>query len=184
MDRLAAEMELEGFTEGTQCKHCQGTGKAAPRVGLLWVGREFYPESSGFIDEAVTLGVSKRLATVPRNLVLGKTWVMLASKHLLPCPKCPPDDVCETCEGKKTGSAVFYAFKPTRLEMIVTADMLTVACKECKGTGKAAPDDDTADCHQCQGHGTVPSPLAERCSRQNITTVIVDPKDLEEENAD
>lgn len=176
LDRMAAWYDLEGFNEGKECKHCQGTGDASNKVGLLWVGKEFYPESQGFIDEALALGVSKRLATVPRNLVLGKTWVMLAGKHLLPCPQCT-DDFCEVCEGKRTVSAVFYAFKAQRLEMIVTEEMLAGPCPDCIGGGEPA----CSTCDTCDRTGAKPTALALRLTRQHITPIIVGHEDLEEE---
>lgn len=185
LDAVGASLGLDDF-EPTACKPCQGTGNRVGKVGLLWVGREFYPSASGFIDEATTLGVSKRLATVPRGLVLGETWVMLARKHDQPCPSCPPDEPCEVCEGKGTVSSVFYAFKPTRLEMIVTEGMLWDRCPACtapthmdKPYGEAATR--KKGCEDCDDTGYLPSKLAERCERQNITPVVVDPADLSEE---
>jgi len=49
------------------------------KVGLMWVGEKFYtPEK--FIEEAHSMGVSKRINAVPKDFVLGETWVLLAHK--------------------------------------------------------------------------------------------------------
>lgn len=76
------------------------------KAGLLWVGHRFYsPES--FIQEAQEMGISKRIGAVPREFELGKTWVFLAhiqagTKNNIKVP------------------AVFYVFRPTKIEKIVT----------------------------------------------------------------
>ena len=172
---VAADLGIEDDFESAVCRTCGGTGNMVGKVGLMWVGREFYPKGSDFVNEAVSLGVSKRIPTVPRNLVLGKTWVMLARKNDTECPVCSKTadgEFCDACEGTRKVSIVFYAFRPTRIEMIVTADMLEQPCSHCKGTG----------CDACRGYGVEPSKLAERCARQNITTVVVNPSDLEDDN--
>lgn len=78
----------------------------AGRVGLLWVGENFYPTPGHFDLEASALGVSRRIAKVPRGFVLGETWVALAHRKAL-----------ATKEG--TRAAIFRLFRPTRLELIV-----------------------------------------------------------------
>jgi len=80
--------------------------KLDTKHGLLWIGEKFYtPES--FVAEAHKMGISKRIGAVPRDFQLGKTWVFLAhpaagfkDNHSVP--------------------AVFYAFKPDRIEKIVS----------------------------------------------------------------
>ena len=73
----------------------------------MWVGNQFYtPE--GFIEEAMQFGISKRISAVPKNFKIGKTWVFLAHK----------------LSGRDTLNrkvpAIFYVFKPTRIEKIVS----------------------------------------------------------------
>jgi len=81
--------------------------KSENREGLLWVGQRFYtPEK--FIQEANSLGISKRIATVPNGFEVGKTWVLLAHK-----------EAGRDTFGKKK-PAVFYVFRPTAIEKIVT----------------------------------------------------------------
>jgi hypothetical protein len=60
---------------------------------LLWVGRSHYsPES--FLDESRRLGVSRRIPAVPKGMVLGETWVLLA--HLDAVPVEEPR-ICARC---------------------------------------------------------------------------------------
>jgi hypothetical protein len=76
-------------------------------IALLgWVGEQFYTPQS-FTEEAGRLGVSKRISAVPRGLQLGKTWIFLGH------PKAGFKD-------SHSIPAVFYLFKPSRIEKIVT----------------------------------------------------------------
>lgn len=76
------------------------------KAGLLWVGHRFYtPEA--FVAEAQEMGISKRIGAVPREFELGKTWVFLA--HI----------EAGTKAGRKH-PAIFYVFRPTKIEKVVT----------------------------------------------------------------
>lgn len=79
----------------------------AGRVGLLWVGEKFYPTPAHFELEATTLGISRRIACVPRGFVLGETWVALAHRKAV-----------VSREGARSG--IFRLFRPTRVEIIVS----------------------------------------------------------------
>ena len=60
---------------------------------LLWIGRANYtPES--YLKESRELGVSRRIPAIPKGLVLGETWVLLA--HLDAEPAKDPK-VCARC---------------------------------------------------------------------------------------
>ncbi len=107
-------MNLPGWK--SYCPVCFPSTHPQP-YGLLWVGESFYtPEA--FIKEALEMGVSRRIAAIPKNLKLGETWVLFAHKKAF-------EGVSVT--GKKdTGfveedrrSAVFYAFRPQRLELLL-----------------------------------------------------------------
>jgi hypothetical protein len=78
------------------------------RVGLLWIGERFYPTPLSFMAEATAMGVSRRIAAVPRRFELGKTFVFLAHPKLK-----------QTADGDWIGG-VFQIFKPERIEKIVT----------------------------------------------------------------
>jgi hypothetical protein len=93
---------------------------------LMWVGEKYYtPES--FAKEAAAMEVSKRISAIPRGLKLGETTIYLAHKKgkrtLVPCEKHKKGD--KTLDGYAEAfiPAIFYAFKPTRIEMIVTETM-------------------------------------------------------------
>src|SRR5579871_3946802 len=50
---------------------------------LLWIGRKHYtPEA--YLEEGRRLGVSRRLSALPKGLVLGQTWVLLAHLDAVP----------------------------------------------------------------------------------------------------
>ena len=83
------------------------------RVGLLWVGGQFYPTVESFMHEARTMGVSKRIRAVPRGFELGKSWVWLAH---------PKAYLADDNTGAKA-PGVFYVWRPTALEKIVTETM-------------------------------------------------------------
>src|SRR3974390_353810 len=78
------------------------------RVGLLWLGAEFYPTPASFAKEAHELGISRRIAAVPRGFKVGEHWVFLAH------PKMQLETDPETNEQKWVGG-IFRIFKPTRI---------------------------------------------------------------------
>jgi hypothetical protein len=97
-----------------ECSHVEQSCPAVDprglgnRVGLLWIGAQFYPMPADFIAEAAVMGVSRRITAVPRGFELGKTWVFFAH------PK-----IKQTTNGDWIGG-VFRVFKPDRIEKIVT----------------------------------------------------------------
>ncbi len=97
---------------------CEGQCMTCPmnfgniRMGLMWVGEKFYSTSGEFIKEANAMGVSKRISQVPKDFVVGETWIALAH------PK--------ACNGVGEGGkivmtpGVFRAFRPTAIEYVIT----------------------------------------------------------------
>ena len=99
--------------------------------GLLWVGESYYtPEN--FIKEAITMGVSKRIAAIPKNLKLGETWILFAHKKAVQVTvveniseawevtretvKAPDiDEIGQLVESP----GIFYAFRPQQLELLI-----------------------------------------------------------------
>lgn len=114
--------------------------------GLMWVGNRYY-SSKSFIEEASRLGVSKRIAHIPKGLILGKTIVYLAH---------PSGGVHEVEEQTALGvikktepcPAIFYVFRPQRIEKLIwkseaTSD--TILELEKQGiTPVIVPDEDKA----------------------------------------
>jgi len=82
--------------------------KLKEKAGIMWVGDKFYTPNE-FTEEAELYGVSKRIAAVPRDFEIGKTWVFLAHRRGGIDPKT-----------NKKVSAIFYVFKPSRIEKVVT----------------------------------------------------------------
>lgn len=84
----------------TNCKKCSPFfDKTIEKVGLMWVGEKFYPTGSDFTRESMQMGVSKRIAQIPKDLEIGKTWVLLAHR--------------------KPEAHIFGAFIPQRIEYVV-----------------------------------------------------------------
>jgi hypothetical protein len=98
-----------------KCPICTPEQYNLDKYGLMWVGSQYYtPES--FIKEAQTMGVSKRIAKIPKDLKLGETWVLLAH------PKVPFNSSIQNTPLKSEPvykKAIFYAFIPQRIEMLI-----------------------------------------------------------------
>lgn len=105
-----------------QCPICQSAYQHHPQpYGLLWVGEQFYTLQS-FINEALTMGVSRRIAAVPRNLKLGETWVLFAHKKVIGVAELTPGSTDlrpENFQYTEFKSGVFYAFRPQSLELLI-----------------------------------------------------------------
>jgi len=87
--------------------------------GLMWVGKQYYSTSS-FVSEAEKQGVCKRIGSLPRNIKLDETWILLAHKEA----GSETVDDPETLDGKKEEPipAIFYAFKPSRIVKMITKE--------------------------------------------------------------
>ena len=90
-------------------------------AGLLWIGQQFYPTPHDFTGEASMLGVSRRIARIPRGFKVGETWVLLA--HQLGVPV-----VGELSLSYRPG--IFRAFRPQRVEKIVRHSDVTPELRE------------------------------------------------------
>lgn len=99
------------------CWMCQP--KPEVKYGLLWVGEAYYsPEH--FIKEAIEMGVSKRIPFIPKELKLSETVVLLAHKKGI------AEEIFDMRkEDYEYHPAIFYAFKPTVVEMLVYESELT-----------------------------------------------------------
>ena len=93
---------------------CQGCAPAKlppeEKVLLIFIGTSHYPTPEAFMQEAARLGISRRLTNgVPRDFVIGETWVVLAMK---------------VGEADKKGeithrNKAFMIFRPDRVEYVV-----------------------------------------------------------------
>jgi len=139
------EKSCFGFIESTCPMKNDCPLKTKEKSGILWAGEKFYtPEN--FIEEAKILGVSKRIAAVPNNFKIGKTWVFLA--HI----KGGRDSM------NKKVPAIFYVFKPTRIEKIVSASQYQNRDEmdklRAKGITPVVVADDDYD-HRGSAHGRI-----------------------------
>jgi hypothetical protein len=95
---------------GGACNQCPLSPKNIP-MGLMWVGTKFYPNTNEFTKEAMIMGVSKRIARIPQDFVIGETWIALAH----------PKAIIETAGNNVIATpGIFHAFKPSRIEYVVT----------------------------------------------------------------
>jgi len=104
--------EHKECTDGEGCPICNPPEKAY----MLWVGEKFYTPQS-FIEEAQRLGVSKAVATIPRDFEIGKTIVYLAHRKAAKMMVKDPSTLTGYREVEIPG--VFASFRPTHFEMLV-----------------------------------------------------------------
>lgn len=96
--------------------------KKGTHFGLMWTGKRWYTPRS-FTLEAREMGVCKAISQMPKGLVLGKTWVLVAH------PKCEFYEHGFLDEGglaksaPRKGPGIFYAFVPQRVEVLVPEDI-------------------------------------------------------------
>jgi hypothetical protein len=106
---------------GEKCLNCplSNAYETGPAV-LIWVGEQFYPKPEDFIRESREMGISRRIPAVPKDFVLGETFVLLA--HTKACPR--PVDREENGQIAmiprfEYDPGVFSIFRPTAIERIV-----------------------------------------------------------------
>ena len=98
------------------CSVCWPYDKLQP-YGLLWVGEKYYSPDA-FVRESIQQGVSRRLPfkgsvpRIPKLLKLGQTWVLFAHIHVI-------KKGLDEHNQEIWAPAIFHAFKPTRLELLL-----------------------------------------------------------------
>lgn len=95
--------QCESVTRGLSCLLAR---ELPARAGLLWIGEQYYATPEAFCREAKSMGISRRIATIPRGFALGETWVFLAHRKT-------------QLDADNAGAAVFGFFKPARVEYVV-----------------------------------------------------------------
>lgn len=93
-----------------KCSTCVMRMEDEP-LGLMWVGEKFYKQPSDFTREGLTMGISKRIAVIPRRFKVGKTWIALA--HIKAISVVNPDNSVTFTPG------IFQLFRPTAIEYVV-----------------------------------------------------------------
>lgn len=113
----------------THCPVCYPeSANNQEKYGLMWVGQKHYtPEE--FIEEDKKMGVCKAIKQKPKGLVLGESWVLLAHPQAMVDYEDPKfqekfglwmtGDQKEKEPRPPTAPGIFYAFIPTRIEVLV-----------------------------------------------------------------
>lgn len=109
------------------------------KMGLLWIGEQFYKTPEDWIKEGQTMGISRRIKSIPHGFRLGETWIAVAHIHVIPgsyivdfdksglCIEHEPNakgTKCKKCGANKQGdqSAIFQVFRPSAIEYVVKED--------------------------------------------------------------
>jgi len=69
---------LTGGKCDTPMSYCSTCPFEQEKTLLMFVGKSHYNKPMDFINEALEMGVSKRVTTIPKGLEFGKTWILLA----------------------------------------------------------------------------------------------------------
>ena len=114
-----AECFQDGFPRKKECDKCYPLGNPDPaeKFGLIWIGELYYKTPTDFMREGVAQGISRRLTMIPKDLVIGETWVLLAHRKTIYDPSHEYAD-------EKTGfvPGIFSVFRPDRIEYVVKGD--------------------------------------------------------------
>ena len=116
--------------------------RGSTEAGLIWVGESFYKTPREFMNEAIEMGISRRITAVPRGFVIGESWVLLGHRKVvskgykLAADKSEEPTIYETLMDAARAQAeegqgeveevwapgIFTAFRPTKIEYIVKED--------------------------------------------------------------
>lgn len=101
-----------------ECGSCLLAADNLPRkLGLIWVGAQFYPTPFDFLSEASSQGISKRIGQIPNDLVLGGTVILVAHpKVTIRRPELGDDPAA--CQGP----AISSSFLADRIEYVATGE--------------------------------------------------------------
>ncbi len=90
----------------------------ANKSGLIWIGKQHYSPQS-FLMEANGVGVSRRISSIPKGLVIGKTRIFVAHKQGLNAQETLFEGAAENEPGDIIEPAVIASFIPQKIELIV-----------------------------------------------------------------
>jgi hypothetical protein len=111
-----AEKVFDPVMFRAKCPACEPLSVFGPngQAGLLWIGEKFYTPQS-FNQEALDLGISRRINSIPRDFVLGKTYVFFAHRKAVELN----DQALDDPDDEKFKPGIFAGFLPKRIEKIV-----------------------------------------------------------------
>lgn len=107
---------------------CPICGPPRERAGLLWVGKRQYPRQK-FLQEAVSMGISRRIGAVPRGFESGRTVVYLAHPDAIP-PGHPALGGHGDKDDEKPKAAIIAAFRPWLERIFADTDQDSEAVKK------------------------------------------------------
>jgi len=89
------------------------------RALLIWIGEKHYATAAHFMLEAYKMGISRKLAAIPRDFVIGEDYVLIAHKNAI------PDDVKFAIADQKKiedlvwEPGIFYVWRPAKVELVI-----------------------------------------------------------------
>lgn len=92
------------------------------RMLMIWVGEKFYPTPMDFINESRTMGLSRRIMTVPKGFEIGKTRVLFAHIKAIPGKEIIEEGGCFETSRDASRPGIFSSFIPSRIEYVVKGD--------------------------------------------------------------
>jgi hypothetical protein len=114
--------------ENGRCETCplSNAFESGPAL-LVFVGAEHYPTVKDFTDEAIRMGISRRIPVVPKEFIPGKTWVMLAhTKAVVEQKPIWREDTGQMALVPRIETVyspgIFGMFLPDRIEVVVTGN--------------------------------------------------------------
>jgi len=94
------------------------------KMGLIWIGRKFYETPQAWINEAIYMGISRRIKAIPKGFRVGETWVAVAHVEGI------------SGNGDEKGKpAIFQVFKPSTIEYVVRGDETEEQLKKLEESG-------------------------------------------------
>ena len=109
---LSALAAVRGCQKDGGCGDCPIADARIQKCGLLWIGEKFYSTPQEFAKEATNMGISRRISAVPRDFVVGETWVALAHRKAI-------EGQFKLGEEPTYKSAIFHVFRPHAIEYVI-----------------------------------------------------------------
>ena len=95
------------------CMDCK-INTISGRCGLIWIGEKYYPSPQKFLNECKSMGLSRRIKTVPNGFKVGTTPIFVAHRKV----------ILRNTEGQTHIEGdfipgIFQMFIPDRIEYVV-----------------------------------------------------------------
>lgn len=87
------------------------------KMGLIWIGEKYYRTPEDWIDEGITMGISRRIKNIPKGFIVGETWVAVA--HIKAIPATIKVFGIDEIPARP---AIFQVFKPSHVDYVVKSD--------------------------------------------------------------